>query len=102
MSFAERVEEELESRRAEATHQEGALAEPRGEPLRQDHAAVAVHVGEDHDELGALDEGAELLRSAAVDVARVELEAVSLGARLLLVASIVAGDATNHSDAHDD
>jgi hypothetical protein len=95
------VQERGQVARAEAPHDaERPLVHAR-RPARDADGVVAVHVGEDEDEVRARDQGAQAGgRRSALDDPRVRLQVMAPGARDRLQVACRPIDAADDADAH--
>jgi hypothetical protein len=94
------TQELTEARRTQASNEHATPPARSRDPASTPHASVAVHIGDDDDEIGAVDHGRERVDPAASQVSRVAFDAVPSRLRHLDVVVSVPIDSANEPDMH--
>jgi hypothetical protein len=100
-SFVQLTEKLTEARRTQASNVHATPPARSRDPACTPHASVAVHIGDDDDEIGAVDHGRERVDAAASQVSRVAFDAVPSRLRHFDVVVSVSIDSANEPDVHD-
>jgi hypothetical protein len=99
-SLIQLTQELTEARRTQASNENATPSARSRDAARTPHASVAIHIGDDDDEIGAVDHGRERVDTAACQVPRMAFDAVPLCLRHFDVVVSVSIDSANEPDVH--